>query len=228
LYYKRTSNFAKEIKTPLLLGAVTSRDGLYYNSAVLVSKEAKLLKRYDKLHLVPFGEYIPLRKILGFLETVVPIGDFTAGGDYTIFTLPTRFSVLICFEDLFPEISRGFVKRGADFLINITNDAWFQKTSSPYQHLAASVLRAVENRAFLVRSANTGISGFIAPSGKIISLVQDKMGRNIFINGYSTQEMLAPLEKNLSFYTRFGDMFILACFLFVLLYSILPSLRKQR
>ena len=228
LYYEKVVGFIKGIHTPLLLGAVTKSNNLYYNSALLVSSEGELLNRYNKLHLVPLGEYIPLRKIFGFLETAVPIGDFTRGREYTVFTLPTRFSVLICFEDLFPEISRGFVKRGADFLINITNDAWFQKTSSPYQHLAASVLRAVENRAFLVRSANTGISGFIAPSGKIISLVQDKMGRNIFINGYSTQEMLAPLEKNLSFYTRFGDMFILACFLFVLLYSILPSLRKQR
>ena len=124
------------------------------------------------------------------------------------------FAVLICFEDLFPEISREFAKRGANFLINITNDAWFKRTSSPYQHLQASVFRAVENRLPLLRSANTGISGFIAPSGKILSLVQDKTGRNIFIGGFATEE-IAIAKGNLTFYTRYGDIFVILCFLVI-------------
>jgi len=221
-YYERVRDFVRGIKTPLLLGAVTRRDNLYYNSALLVSQEARLLSRYDKLHLVPFGEYIPLRKILGFLETVVPIGDFSRGTEYTVFTLPTTYyllptksSVLICFEDLFPDLSREFVKRGAGFLINITNDAWFKRTSSPYQHLCASVFRAVENRVFLVRAANTGVSGFIAPTGKIISLVADASGNNIFVSGYKSQEISASKESH-SFYTRYGNIFCCACLLFVL------------
>jgi len=216
-YYERVKDFVKKIKIPLLLGAVTLRDNLYYNSALLVSGEGRSLTRYDKLHLVPFGEYIPLKKTFRFLETIVPIGDFTSGREYTVFNLPTnKFSVLICFEDLFSEISRGFVKRGAGFLVNITNDAWFKKTSSPYQHLQASVFRAVENRVFLVRSANTGVSGFISPTGKIVALVGNKLGENIFIPGYKSQEIAIPKHQPLSFYTCYGDIFVAACVFFVL------------
>ncbi len=222
-YYERVKGFVKEINIPLLLGAVNLRDNLYYNSALLISEKGELLVRYDKLHLVPFGEYIPLRKILSFLETIVPIGDFTRGKEYTVFNLPTpysllptnEFSVLICFEDLFPDLSREFVKRGAVFLINITNDAWFKKTSSPYQHLCASVFRAVENRVFLVRSANTGVSGFIAPTGKIVSLVGDKFGNHIFVSGYKSHE-ISLSKRSLSFYTRYGNIFVIACLLFIL------------
>jgi len=221
-YYEMVKDFVKEAKAPLLFGAVTLRDNIYYNSALLISREGRLLVRYDKLHLVPFGEYIPLRKALRFLETVVPIGDFSRGREYIVFNLPTtyyllptKFSVLICFEDLFPDLSREFVKRGAGFLVNITNDAWFKRTSSPYQHLCASVFRAVENRVFLVRSANTGVSGFIAPTGKIVSLVGDKFGNNIFISGYKSQEISLSKQSH-SFYTRYGNIFVTACLLFVL------------
>lgn len=221
-YYEMVKDFVKEAKAPLLFGAVTLRDNIYYNSALLISGEGRLLARYDKLHLVPFGEYIPLRKALRFLETVVPIGDFSRGREYIVFNLPTtyyllpaKFSVLICFEDLFPDLSREFVKRGAGFLVNITNDAWFKRTSSPYQHLCASVFRAVENRVFLVRSANTGVSGFIAPTGKIVSLVGDKFGNNIFISGYKSQEISLSKQSH-SFYTRHGNIFVTACLLFVL------------
>jgi len=215
-YYEKLKDFIKEARRPLLLGAVTKRDNFYYNSALLLSREASLLSRYDKLHLVPFGEYIPLRKILGFLETVAPIGDFNSGKEYTIFKIPDNFAVLICFEDLFPEISREFVKKGANFLVNITNDAWFKKTSSPYQHLQASVFRAVENRVAVVRAANTGVSGFIAPTGKIISLVGDKSGENIFISGYQTEGICLP-QAGSTFYNRSGDIFILfSCLLFIL------------
>jgi len=243
IFFERVEDLVRGVRTPLLLGAVTTKEGIYYNSALLVSGEGKLLNKYNKLHLVPFGEYIPLRKTFRFLETIVPIGDFTAGKDYTIFELSrypvtplprlnaqtrkranaqTNFSALICFEDLFPQISREFVKKGANFLVNITNDAWFSKTSSPYQHLQASVFRAVENRVNLVRAANTGISGFIAPSGEIISLVRDEKGRNIFIDGYQTQEIIIS-KRPLSFYTRYGDVFVAACILFIL-YGIISRL----
>ena len=224
--YERIQKFIEKIQIPILLGAVTLKEDRYYNSALLISGDGKLLSKYDKLHLVPFGEYVPLKNIFRFLETVVPIGDFSQGKDYTIFKVPStgyrvqsretqnNFAVLICFEDLFPQLSREFIKRGADFLINITNDAWFKKTTSPYQHLQASVFRAVENRVYLIRSANTGISGFIAPTDKILSLVHDKASREIFISGYSTKEIFIA-KKNLSFYTRYGDIFVIICFLFI-------------
>jgi len=214
-FLEKVINFVKEVNAPLLFGAVTVKDGSYHNSALLVSRTAEHIARYDKLHLVPFGEYIPLRKKLRFLETVVPIGDFTAGKEYTIFRTRHNFAVLICFEDLFPQLAREFRKRGADFLVNITNDAWFGNSSSPYQHFAASVFRAVENRLPVVRAANTGVSGFISPAGKIISLLKDKSGQNIFITGGLTESITAA-KQGLTFYARFGDMFIAVCFLVTL------------
>jgi apolipoprotein N-acyltransferase len=227
IFFERVKDFARGNKTSLLLGAVTKRDNLYYNSALLVSGRGEPAGRYDKLHLVPFGEYIPLKRILPFLETIVPIGDISAGREYTVFSQGTRyFSVLICFEDLFPELASGFVKSGAQFLVNITNDAWYKKTSAAHQHLQASVFRAVENRVPLVRAANTGVSGFILPSGKIISLVQDKNGREIFIDGYKA-EKIALQKRPLSFYARYGDIFVALCFLFVLYGIISPFKKKQ-
>jgi apolipoprotein N-acyltransferase len=233
IFFERVKDSTRDNKTPLLLGAVTKRDNLYYNSALLVSGAGEPAGRYDKLHLVPFGEYIPLKKILPFLETVVPIGDISAGTEYAVFNLDmsagerldgkVKFSILICFEDLFPELSRKFKQQGAQFLINITNDAWYKKTSATGQHLQASVFRAVENRLPLVRAANTGVSGFIAPSGKIISLVRDKTGRDIFVDGYNTQE-IQIIKRPLSFYTRHGDIFPVLCLLLVL-YGIIPRKR---
>ncbi|HLD83016.1 MAG TPA: apolipoprotein N-acyltransferase, partial [Candidatus Omnitrophota bacterium] len=231
-FIEEVRSFAKEIKIPLLIGAVTKREGIYYNSAILFSAAGESLGRYDKLHLVPFGEYIPLKKYLPFLETIVPIGDINKGEEYTLFKLPITnyqlpitFSTLICFEDLFPELSREFVKRGAGFLVNITNDAWYKKTSAPYQHLQASVFRAIENRVFLARAANTGVSGFIAPSGKIISLVQGAAKRNIFIDGYQTQSMDSS-GADKTFYTRYGDIFIILCVL-ILLCGIIIKFKNQ-
>ena len=227
VYYEIVKDLVRKIKIPLVLGAVTLRDKLYYNSSLLVSADGQTSDIYDKLHLVPFGEYIPLRKALSFLETIAPIGDITPGKEFRVFLKPARFSVLICFEDLFPEISRRFVREGAGFLVNITNDAWYKKTSAAYQHLQASVLRAVENRVFLLRSANTGVSGFIHPTGKIISLVQGGHGENIFVSGYRTENVFVNKEGVLSFYSRFGDIFILLLFIFSL-YHIFRFIRLKK
>ncbi len=225
-YYAMVRNLAEQVKTPLLFGAVRSSNELYYNSALMVSSEGKTIGRYDKLHLVPFGEYIPLRNILPFLETIVPIGDVNPGQEYTLFSvelpgvghrLRSKFGVLICFEDVFPGLSRQFVKRGAQFLVNITNDAWYKQSFASYQHFQASVFRAVENRVSLVRSANTGVSGFISPEGKIIALVKDASERELFVDGYKTCPI--PAKKGAqTVYTRFGDwLIIFLCSLIVLI-----------
>jgi len=233
VYFDKALYFTQKTGIPLLLGAVTYRDNLYYNSALLVSQEGKSVKRYDKIHLVPFGEYIPLRKFFSFLETIVPIGDISAGKEYTLFRVPrlqahpsALFSVLICFEDLFPELSRRFVGAGAAFLVNITNDAWFSDTPSPYQHLSSSVFRAVENRVFIVRSANTGVSGFISPRGEIIALVKDRQGKNTFVQGVLTRQIYGH-KGALSLYTRYGDFFILVCLCFILSGTILIFRRGE-
>jgi len=228
-YLRIVASYVKSVKKPLLLGAVTLRGGDYYNSALLLSREGQLVRRYDKVHLVPFGEYIPLRNLLSFLETIAPIGDIAAGKEYTVFRVSDGpasqlpFSVLICFEDLFPELSRQFINRGARALVNITNDAWFGKTTSPYQHLSASVFRAVENRVPLARAANTGVSGFIDPCGRLISLVADNKGENTFVQGYTTIDMRRYPAGN-SLYTLYGDIFIIAC---IALVCIILLLKKQ-
>lgn len=212
--FQKVIDFAREVNRPLLLGAVRERQGLYFNSAVLITANTTPAQVYDKLHLVPFGEYIPLKDILSFLETVVPIGDFTAGSDYTVFKLglslpqeTVNFSTLICFEDIFPQIARRFVKEGAGLLINITNDAWFKESSCPFQHLQASVFRAVENRTFLIRAANTGVSGFIDPRGKIIGRVRDQQAKEIFVPGHLTREV--KIYGISSPYNKYGDFLVL-------------------
>lgn len=224
--FQEIFSLVRKIKIPLIAGAVVKEDEHYYGSALLINSSGSIAGRYDKLHLVPFGEYIPFKKTFPFLEAIVPIGDIARGKDYTVFQCPANFSVLDCFEDTFPELSREFVKHGAKFLVNITNDAWYKKTSAPYQHLQASVFRALENRVYLVRAANTGISGFISPEGKIISLVKNEKGQKLFISGFDTNYIKFLLE-NYSFYTRFGDIFIAACFLFIF-YGIILSVRKAK
>lgn len=217
-------DFTQEINKPLLLGMVGLDSQNFYNSAVLFSQDGEIVQRYDKLHLVPFGEYIPLRAALPFLEVVVPIGDFTAGREYVVFETSNalsgtgqkpetrnKFSVLICFEDVLPNLARNFVKKGAGFLVNITNDAWFGDTPEPYQHLAASVFRAVENRVSVVRAANTGVSCFISPQGDIYSKVSNGKKKNTFVEGYISDTVY--LSAGSSIYNKYGDVFIWLCFL---------------
>jgi apolipoprotein N-acyltransferase len=115
---------------------------------------------------------------------------------------------LICFEDVFPELSRNFVRKGAGLLVNITNDAWYMQTAASFQHSLCAVFRAVENRVPVARCANTGISEFIGPKGKTFNIIRDSRGRDIFIDGYKTAILPIGVE-GLTFYTRYGDIFIL-------------------
>ena len=221
--YKQVSDFINDINAPVLIGAprFDSYNDAYYNSAVLFSKKGKILNVYDKIHLVPFGEYIPLKGLLGFLYGYYEIANFSKGEIYTIFNLDnTNFGVLICFEDVFESLVRTFVSRGADFMINITNDAWFYNSAEPRQHLSASVFRAVENRISFVRAANTGISGFIDPYGRIISRV-NKSGRQICVEGFATADI--PLVNHRSLYNRFGNVFVGLCFIFLLFVFCKPT-----
>ena len=118
---------------------------------------------------MPFGEYVPFRSVLFFVDQIVDaVGTIAPGLVPTVFQLPGgRFGVLICYEGIFPALTRRFVADGADFLVNVTNDAWYGRTSAPYQHLAQATLRAIENRVPLVRAANTGISAMVDPDGRI-------------------------------------------------------------
>lgn len=174
-----------------------------HNSAFFTTPAGVISGRYDKIHLVPFGEYVPLADLLS-LGSFGEVGDFRPGKEYTLFSLPQgKFGTLICFEIIFPDLCRRFVKKGANFLVTITNDAWFGKTSAPYQHFSMATFRAIENRVFIVRAANTGISGLIDPKGKIINQ-----------GGIFTQEAIAGrihLSNQKTFYTLFGDVFAWIC-----------------
>ncbi len=205
-------SLAGKLNTNLLVGAVTRSQQDYFNSALFIDKSGRPTMVYNKLHLVPFGEYVPFKKTFPFLQAIAPIGDIQPGREYTIFSQPVNFGVLICFEDLFPELSRQFVKRGAKILVNITNDAWYKEGSAPYQHFAASVFRAVENRVYLVRAANPGLSGFIDPFGRLLSIVHDARGKEIFIGGYSSENIYLAPNKG-TFYNCYGDIFVIFCLL---------------
>ncbi len=182
----------------------------YYNSAFLLKPDQGLVGRSDKVHLVPFGEYVPLPWLLGFLnKMVVGVGDFSPGKLLPLDLDGKKLGVLICYEGIFPELARSYVRQGSDLLINITNDAWFGRSAAPYQHLAMVRFRAIENRVWLARSANTGISALISPSGTLSRqtplFVQDVISGSV------------GLGHNGSFYTRFGDVFAWLCLFFSVL-----------
>ncbi|MFH2122968.1 MAG: apolipoprotein N-acyltransferase [Pseudomonadota bacterium] len=141
----------------------------YYNSALLFDSEGRITSRYSKSHLVPFGEYVPLKKMLPFLAPLVEaVGDFSPGAiEQALACHNARIGVLICFESIFPEIARKWVGAKANILVNLTNDAWYGRSSAPHHSLAMTVLRAVETRRSMVRAANTGFSGFIDPLGRV-------------------------------------------------------------
>lgn len=174
----------------------------YYNRAYLLSPSGELSGYYDKVHLVPFGEYVPLKRFFPFINRLVPAaGDFASGKKTAPLKLPSfSAGILICFEVIFPELARLRARDGAGIFVNLTNDAWFGITSAPYQHLSMAVFRAVENRRPLIRAANTGISAFISPEGKIINqseLFMEEVLKNKISLGH----------LSLRFYTRYGDIF---------------------
>ncbi|MDK2848785.1 MAG: apolipoprotein N-acyltransferase [Desulfuromonadales bacterium] len=198
-----------------------NRRRYYLNSAFLLSPQGENLGRSDKIHLVPFGEYVPLKKFLPFIDKlVVGIGDFSPG---TVSPLPMnghRIGVLVCFEGIFPELARDYVRGGSDLLVNITNDAWFGRSSAPYQHLAMSRFRAVENRIWLARAANTGISALIAPSGRITA--RTSLFEQAALNG------TVGLGAAPTLYNRLGDVFPAICGLVSLVWLFLVWRRGRR
>ncbi len=218
---------ARDAKVPILIGAPVKalkgrREIADYNSALLLSKKGDIINQYNKLHLVIFGEFIPLSGYFPWLYKIFPItGNFIPGSEYTVFNLPisakkeASFSALICFEDIFPGLVRRFVMHGADFMVNMTNDAWFGKTCALYQHAANSVFRAVENRRPFIRSANTGFSCFIDRTGRASDSALE-----LFKPGYITSLVRIGSDKEFTFYTRFGDIFVLLCLVAVVLFLI--------
>ena len=207
---KKNSALIKDIvqitKTPLLLGSpygeFTNQKRVLYNSAYLINANGETLGRYDKIHLVPFGEFVPFKKLLWFVSKMVEgIGDFGQGTEDKVFDLNgTKLAISICYEITFPDLVRQPILHGAQFLVNITNDAWFGKSPASYQHMDMAALRAVENRVPIVRAANTGITGTIDPTGAIRQATQ------LFEEDIVITE-IRPNQGERTFYTRHGDLF---------------------
>jgi apolipoprotein N-acyltransferase len=224
LWREKTVEGIQELGLPLLVGSPSrAREDFkihYYNSAFLISSEGEVLGRYDKIHLVPFGEYVPLQSLLFFLQPVVPgAGNFSAGDKNQLLVVEKlRGGVLICYEVIFPEEARNRVKMGANVLINITNDAWFGRSSAPYQHLSMAPFRAIENRRALVRVANTGITAFVTPTGRVLQETP------LYEEASISDEV--PFLNIATFYTRWGDLFA-RLNMILLLGILLLSLRKR-
>ncbi|MBF0456811.1 MAG: apolipoprotein N-acyltransferase [Nitrospirae bacterium] len=219
-------SFQKKLDIYLVFGTDLVKDyvnGRYVltNSAMVLAPGGKFLSVYDKIHMVPFGEYVPLRNVLFFIDRLVTgIGDFTRGSSLTVVRTPLGdFAAPICYEIAFPELVGAFYRYGGDFIVTITNDAWFGRTSGPYQHFIMAVFRAIENRKPVVRSANTGISGFIDSTGEITARTE------LFEKVVLTRDIYT--NPAITFYSLFGSVFVHICNI-ANLAIIVNLLRKRR
>jgi len=243
VYQLQLIALANRAQAPILFGSPALRfypDRRPYllNSAYLLSPDGQLLGRYDKHHLVPFGEYIPFKSsFLFFLDKLVEgIGDFEAGTGPTVLTLtpkpraapagvavttprPVEFGVAICYEVIFPNLVRQFAANGAEFLVTVTNDAWFGSSSAASQHFSMVVFRSVENHLAFARSANTGISGFIDPFGRIVESTPI----------FTEQAVKATMQvwRPHTFYSRYGDVFAYGCVIICAVLCLFGSFRTK-
>ena len=230
-------SLARRSRAPLVLGSIAIEqprlpEEAWYNGVFVVDPVTGLQTTYyAKRHLVPFGEYVPLRPILGWLSKFVPIGeDFAHGTDSSPLVVPLRsgsvvFGPLICYEDIYPQLARASVLAGAEVLVVQTNNAWFGEGGAAYQHAANSVLRAVETRRPVLRCGNGGWSGWIDEFGNVRSVLMND-DDSIYFRGTRTIAVTrdARWMSQTSFYVQHGDWFVavsaaLILFGFVLLRS---------
>lgn len=219
--YKFVMDLAASADTDLLLGTIDIDKRDVYNAALLVSDGGEHAQKYRKIHLVPFGEYVPGRHRVPLLARIVGDqvpGDFKEGKEYTVFSLTNNeihVAPLICFEDTIGELTRQFVlpsetSPGANLLVDVTNDGWFQRSAGSHQHLANAIFRCVETRRPMIRAANTGVSCFINHLGRVTQILQDEKG-STFTEGVLAGEIKVPIEQELTFYVRHGELFAKAC-----------------
>jgi apolipoprotein N-acyltransferase len=228
--YRFVMDFSAAAKTDLLLGTIDEDEAHVYNAALLVSDGGKHVQIYRKVHLVPFGEYVPGRHTIPLLARVVGDqvpGDFAFGKEHTVFRLTNdkaRVAPLICFEDTIGDLTRQFVLAGANLLANVTNDGWFLRSAGSQQHLANAVFRCVETRLSMVRAANTGVTcminefGLISPSRILAPFAEDVL----------LGEVNVPTEPEPTFYVRHGELFAQGCVGVALLVLVALSLRLVR
>tara|TARA_B100000945_G_scaffold165339_1_gene132608 strand:+ start:937 stop:2436 length:1500 start_codon:yes stop_codon:yes gene_type:complete len=223
---KKLQDKVDSSKTPILIGTVDRKYGskgekIYFNSTIYF-QPMKKYEMYSKIHLVPFAEYDLLSNIehpLSKLNLNIDRGVFQSGSEYKVFQLGQfNFSDLICYESSFPHIAKNFIRNGADILMIQANDGWLGKSAGPYQHFELARLRAIENRVTVVRSGNTGISGVIMPTGKVI--------KKINLGETAVFKQKIHLFKSGSLYNKFGDLFALICFVIFIIIGPLKCILK--
>ena len=231
--YRFVMGFSASAKTDLLLGTIDLDEKFDYNAALLVSDEGRRVQVYRKVHLVPFGEYVPGRHTIPLLARVVGDqvpGDFGFGKEHSVFRLmndKASIAPLICFEDTIGDLTRQFVLGGANLLANVTNDGWFLRSAGSRQHLANAVFRCAETRLPMVRAANTGVTCFINEFGRITQTLVDEHGSQ-FTDGVLIGEVSVPLEREMTFYVRRGELFAQSCVGVLVLVLLFLGVRQVR
>jgi apolipoprotein N-acyltransferase len=224
-YQQRLAELARETGTPLLFGSPAFErvggDSSLRNRAYLLGADGEVAGWQDKQQLVPFGEFVPFKRLFFFARPLVQaVGNFEPGEGPRLLGVPERrFGALVCYEVIFPDLVRRFAAAGATFLVNITNDAWYERSAASAQQFAHLVFRAVENRRPIARSANTGISGFVDANGRVIS------ASPLFVRGQWAAEL--PLPTRTTLYTRWGD-WLPKLSLLTSLAMFLPALSRRR
>jgi apolipoprotein N-acyltransferase len=206
------AKLAQESGTPVIAGNVAidrttanARGYFLFNSASFVTPQGEFAGRYDKMHLVPFGEYVPFASLFFFAQNLLhEAGTFDAGTRRAVFSVDGHsYGTFICYESIFGDEVRQFVREGADALVNISNDGWYGDTSAPWQHLNMVRMRAIENHRWVLRATNTGITASIDPYGRVVEAAQRHVRTSIRVGfGY---------EHDVTFYTAHGDLFAYLC-----------------
>jgi len=210
-FQKATVDLARAVQAPLIIGGLAAdysaeQNGwLDYNSAMIIGSDGGRVGRYDKIHLVPFGEYIPFQKLLFFAHKLTGrVSSFTRGEEHKVFRLGGhRYGVFICYETVFADEVREFAQLGAEVLVNISDDGWYGDTSAPWQHLNMARMRAIENRRWLLRDTNNGVTAVIDPYGRVRQSIS-RHQTDALPAGYGFRD-------DVTFYTAHGDVFGWAC-----------------
>lgn len=216
--FDRVQQLAQQGETDFLIGSLDYEENPRrdYNAAILLTEHATKSQVYAKVHLLPFGEYIPCRKSFPLFAWVTGdriLGDFDAGPGPRLLELsikPVKVAPLLCFEDTLGNLVRGFADLGAQVMINLTNDGWFGYTAASRQHLVNALFRCVETKLPMLRVANTGVTCVIDRYGRVLQTLQEPDG-NTFFEGVLFTQLAVPQEPKKTFYTRHGDWFSFLC-----------------
>jgi apolipoprotein N-acyltransferase len=228
-FHAAISSLARSAQAPVIVGnigfepsAVNKSGYTPYNRASFVTPDGTFVGHYDKMHLVPFGEYVPFKEFFFFAKNLLnEVGTFEPGTQRTVFTTGGHiYGTFICYESIFADEIRDYAKQGADVLINISNDGWYGDTSAPWQHLNMVRMRAIENHRWILRATNTGVTSAIDPLGRVTAAAPRHIRTSIRVH--------FAYEHGLTFYAAHGDLFAYTCALITALTFALSLFAIQR